>query len=148
MACLALDPTARTPSAALASRTQVPADYLAKVLQQLSTSSLIEGRRGVGGGYRLLRTPENITLLDVINAVEPLKRISTCPLNIECHGPNLCPLHKRIDSAIAGVISVFEDSSLADLLVSEDGTQGGSIPLCDTQDLVNLSVRGRNKPSP
>ena len=139
MACLALDPETRSASAALAERTQVPADYLAKVLQQLAGAGLIEGRRGVGGGYRLAAKPEDINLLDVINAVEPVKRITSCPLNLPNHGPNLCPLHRRMDEAITGVIKVFDNNSLKDLLLSEDG-QLGSVPLCDQNQTVQVSI--------
>lgn len=144
MACLALEPESRTASAALAERTQVPPDYLAKVLQQLSAANLIEGRRGVGGGYRLSSEPKDINLLDVINAVEPLKRITTCPLKLPNHGPKLCPLHHRMDEAIAGVIRVFRDNSLQDLLVA-DQDFGGSVPLCNTEQTVKLSLSSKPK---
>ncbi len=139
-ACLALEPGQRTPSAALAERTQVPPDYLAKVLQQLSGAGLIEGRRGVGGGYRLTRPPEEVKLLDVINAVEPLKRIKSCPLNLESHGPNLCPLHRRMDRAIERTIEVFEGSTLRDLLSGDEGDEWVSIPLCDKRQQVGVTV--------
>ena len=46
----------------------MPVNYLAKVLQVLAGANLIIGRRGVGGGYRLARRPEEITMLEVINA--------------------------------------------------------------------------------
>jgi Rrf2 family protein len=140
MACLALEPEERTSSSALAERTQVPSDYLAKVLQQLSAAGLIEGRRGVGGGYRLSRAPEDINLLDVINAVEPLERITSCPLNLESHGPNLCPLHRRMDQAIVRVIDVFEGSTLRDLLSGDADDEWVSIPLCDKRQQVGLTV--------
>lgn len=140
MACLALEPDARTASSALAQRTQVPSDYLAKVLQQLSAAGLIEGRRGVGGGYRLISEPENINLLDVINAVEPLQRITSCPLNLGAHGSNLCPLHRRVDSAIARVIEVFEGSTLRDLIAGDADDEWVSVPLCDKRTAVGLTI--------
>ena len=49
MACLALRPQQLTSAIALADQTKVPANYLAKVLQQLAGAGLIDGRRGVGG---------------------------------------------------------------------------------------------------
>jgi len=145
MACLALEPEERTSSSALAERTQVPSDYLAKVLQQLAGAGLIEGRRGVGGGYKLSRSPEEINLLDVINAVEPLQRITSCPLNLESHGPNLCPLHRRVDRAIKQVIEVFEGSTLRDLLSGDAGDEWVSVPLCDKRQAVALTVNVAKK---
>ena len=52
MVCLAQSPDQLTPTPALASKTKVPPNYLAKVLQVLAQAELIEGRRGVGGGSR------------------------------------------------------------------------------------------------
>src|SRR4051812_36360166 len=92
MACLALYPDKLVPISALAELTKVPPNYLAKVLQQLAAAKLIGGRRGVGGGYRLKKPPEQVRLLDVINAVGEVKRIRECPLGIPGHGSNLCAL--------------------------------------------------------
>ena len=55
MACLAMYPDDLVATPTLAEQTKVPANYLAKVLQQLAAAKLITGRRGVGGGYRLAR---------------------------------------------------------------------------------------------
>ncbi len=145
MSCLALEPDSRTSSAALAARTKVPPDYLAKVLQQLSTAGLIEGRRGVGGGYRLLTKPDKTTLLDVVNAVEPLRRITSCPLGLESHGTALCSLHSRIDNAIAGVIATLENSTLEDLLVNGPQSELRNIPLCESHERVALTIRSKQQ---
>ncbi len=126
MACLALHADERVSSGLLAETTQVPQDYLAKVLQLLAKASLIEGRRGVGGGYQIARSPSEVRLLEVIEAVEPLKRIDSCPLGLKSHGANLCPLHRKMDEAAQAVIEIFDDSTLADVL-----TTGASTPLCD-----------------
>lgn len=71
MACLASSKDALTPTNTIAEKTRVPASYLAKVLQMLSSGDLITGRRGVGGGYRLARPAGEITLLDILGAVDP-----------------------------------------------------------------------------
>src|SRR5690242_12596824 len=85
MSCLAVTPAHLMPTGTLADLTKVPPNYLAKVLQQLAASGLITGRRGVGGGYKLARPPAAITLLEVINAVCPVQRITTCPLGLNGH---------------------------------------------------------------
>ena len=59
---------------AIAAATQVPPDYLAKVMQGLVRAGLVEAQRGKNGGFSLVSTPEEITILDVINAVEPVRR--------------------------------------------------------------------------
>jgi Rrf2 family protein len=127
MACLAMAPGDLVPTAALADRTKVPANYLAKVLQQLATAGLIRGRRGVGGGYTLARPSENISLLEIINTVGELHRIECCPLGVHEHGSNLCPLHRAMDDAAAAIIKMLDGVSLKSLI--EDPKYGNK-PLC------------------
>lgn len=143
MAVLALSPDERTASAVLAERTQAPMDYLSKVLQSLASAGLIDGRRGVGGGYRVVRPPKDIQLLEIIDAVSPLETIDECPLGLKSHGVNLCPLHRKMDDAIRTVIDLFRDVSLADLLHQP----GALTPLCETRPptkaVASLTVGGR-----
>lgn len=54
----------------LAEELGVPADSLLKVMQQLVRSGLLLSSRGRAGGFRLARPPENISLLDVVEAVD------------------------------------------------------------------------------
>jgi Rrf2 family protein len=91
----------------------VPAGYLAKILSALTRAEIITSQRGPGGGFRLRRSPSEVTLLDVINAVDPLQRIESCPLGLEWHGDSLCPLHARLDDAIARVEESFRTTTLA-----------------------------------
>ncbi|HVP62228.1 MAG TPA: Rrf2 family transcriptional regulator [Myxococcaceae bacterium] len=111
----------------LARTTRIPEDYLAKVLRQLARAGLVRSQRGPNGGSTLARAPEEVSVLDVVQAVDPLKRIEVCPLGLRSHGANLCPLHRRLDQAIASVEAAFRQSSLAEIL--EDPR--GSRPLCE-----------------
>src|SRR5690606_38364750 len=138
MSWLALSRGELVPTATIAEKTQVPGHYLAKVLQQLASASLIQGRRGVHGGYRLARPADQISLLDVINTVEKVERIRTCPLGLAEHGPRLCPLHRRMDRAAKAVIEIFDGVTLADLIQGEGEQQ--IRPLCDRQATAQLSV--------
>jgi Rrf2 family transcriptional regulator, nitric oxide-sensitive transcriptional repressor len=139
MACLALTGNQRVSSGALAERTQAPPDYLSKVLQSLTAAGLVDGRRGVGGGYRMAHEPGDVQLLEIINAVSPLERITTCPLGLKTHGSNLCPLHRKMDEAVAAVTRIFENVTLADLL----NQPGANTPLCETRASASLTVGGR-----
>ena len=99
----------------IAHGTQVPSGYLAKVLQSLGRADLVRSQRGMGGGFSLSRTPAQITALEVINAVDPIRRILSCPLALENHCEDLCPLHRRIDEAIGLVERAFGDTTIAEL---------------------------------
>lgn len=144
MSCLALKPDRLVPTPTLAKQTQVPSNYLAKVLQQLAAANLIVGRRGVGGGYRLARSAKQINLLDVINAVTNVKRITSCPLGLSNHGSNLCALHRKADEAAAAVINVFHGVTLADLLDDPNPNK----PLCDPEMAAQLTVSANGKRPP
>jgi len=111
----------------IAIATKVPAAYLAKVLQSLNRAGLVQAQRGVRGGFTLARAPGELTILEVVNAVDPIQRIRTCPLGLKSHGVRLCPLHKRLDDAMAEVERAFSDSTLAEIL--DEPTK--SIPLCE-----------------
>jgi Rrf2 family protein len=113
-------------TARLAQMTRVPEGYLSKVLQTLARAGLVSARRGLHGGFSLTRSPEEITVLEVINAVEPFQRIEQCPLNIKDHGSNLCPLHRRLDEALAQVESTLAASRISEML----NQPGASTPLC------------------
>lgn len=116
----------------VAKRTQVPVAYLAKILQGLSKAGLVRSQRGVGGGVSLAVHPEDLTLLEVVNAVEPIKRINICPLGFQGHGTDLCSLHLKIDAAYAAVEQAFGSTTLAELLRDSNP----STPLCDVSATV------------
>lgn len=100
----------------IAEDTQVPPTYLAKVLQELAKAGIVTSRRGVGGGFVLAHDPTELTVLDVVNAVDPLKRITGCPLKLKTHRKMLCPMHARLDEATAKVEEVLEAWTIAQIL--------------------------------
>jgi hypothetical protein len=90
------DGDART-TAQIAKATQVPAGYLAKVMQNLSRSGVVKSQRGLNGGFTLF--PE-------------------CPLGIPSHGRRLCPLHYRLDQAAAMIEDTFGETMVGELLAA------------------------------
>jgi Rrf2 family transcriptional regulator, nitric oxide-sensitive transcriptional repressor len=121
----------------IAKATQVPQAYLAKVLQSLLRSGISKSQRGIKGGIRLSRDPQEITIYQVIQAVDPIQRINTCPLKLAAHGTQLCPLHKRIDDALASVEAAFRATTLAEVV--NEPTQ--SIPLCNFPCVPDAKTR-------
>jgi Rrf2 family protein len=124
----------------IARASQVPAGYLAKVLQALGRAGLVEARRGLRGGYVLSRPLDQVSVYDVINAVDPIKRILRCPLNLNSHALRLCSLHRRLDDAIAMVETSFKETTIA-ALIEERNLEGPS-PLCDPPQVLTA---GRKK---
>ena len=122
----AVTPTPQTTDQ-IATVTRVPKAYLSKVLQNLVREGVVHSQRGVGGGMTLVKSPDALTILEVVNAVEPIQRIRECPLGLAAHGVRLCPLHRRLDQALAGVEKAFGETTLAEVLAEPSE----SIPLCD-----------------
>lgn len=114
--CLAQHPQTPLPTQQIADLTRVPASYLSKVLQALRRGKIVAAIRGIHGGFVLHRQPDALTVLDVINAIDPLQRIRTCPLELASHGTNLCPLHRRLDDAIAMVQAAMAETTIQALL--------------------------------
>jgi Rrf2 family protein len=119
-------PAART-TGQIARATRVPPAYLAKVLHSLAQAGVVRSQRGTGGGVALVKDPADLTILEVVNAVDPIKRIRECPLGLAAHGVRLCPLHHRLDNALALVEDAFRKTTLAEVLAEPSE----SIPLCD-----------------
>ena len=124
--CLAMNSDKVLTTEFIAKVTKVPAPYLAKIIKSLNKVGIITSQRGVNGGSRLAKSAGSITVLDVMNAVDPMKRIDYCPLNLPNHGVNLCPMHHKLNDAITVVERVLSDSSIEDLI--SEKTQ--SIPMC------------------
>ena len=71
----------------------------AKLLTQLARANLAEGQAGIGGGYRLSRPADAISLRDIVAVFEQTKTVSQCPFGREwCGNNNPCPMHDAVDS--------------------------------------------------
>ncbi len=92
----------------IAAAVDVPPTFLAKIFQQFSKMGLVKSFRGTGGGFMLGRAPENITLLEVVEAVEgPIipNRCVVNPLNCERSGDcNVHPVWARVQGEVRGVL--------------------------------------------
>lgn len=119
----ALDSSTAVSSEAIAESTQVPQGFLSKILRDLVVAELVTSRRGPHGGYALARPAAQISMLDVINGVDPIRRITHCPLGNPAH-LQLCPLHRRLDDALGMIEHEFQHTSLAEVLASSSRGTG------------------------
>jgi Rrf2 family protein len=126
----------------IAKASRVPAGYLSKVLQALGRAGLVEARRGLRGGYVLSRPLDRLTVYDVVNAVDPLKRIHHCPLRLSAHAERLCSLHRRLDDAVAMLERYFKETTIEALLNDRSAPAPG--PLCDLPGLSTSNGVGAN----
>lgn len=82
-------------------RFEIPEGALAKVFQALVRAGIAHGTRGVGGGYRLVKSPAELTVLDVISLFDPPRMMGSCLLTDRaeenCHEDPDCRLRQLFD---------------------------------------------------
>jgi Rrf2 family protein len=104
----------------LAEAQQIPLQFLEHILLELKHSGIVRARRGAKGGYWLARPADEVTIADVVRAVEgPIADVqSTPPEAIEYSG-NAEPLRDVWVAVRASLRSVLEVVTLADLVKGE-----------------------------
>lgn len=111
----------------IAEGTQAAPGYLIKSLQSLVKVGILSAQRGSMGGFSLVKDARELTVLEVVNAVDPIERILVCPLGLKSHGSCLCPMHRQLDNAMEAIETSLKGSTIQDLL----GKKGESIPMLD-----------------
>jgi len=108
-------PEASLPTARLAEYHGVPGAYLAKHLQAMSRAGLLESVQGPGGGYRLARPAAEISVLDVVEAIDGREPAFRCA-EIRRRGPSARPAREyRVPCAIHAVMNEADEAWRAEL---------------------------------
>ena len=108
----------------LAKSQEVPSSFLSKILQQLAAKGLILSHRGVRGGFSLSRKPEDISLLEIIEAVEGPLQMNSCviPEKKNCQRMENCPGANVWRKVQAEMVRLFSGISLHSM-VEEHGNR-------------------------
>jgi Rrf2 family protein len=107
----------------IAERYGLPVSYTAKILGQLAKASLLRSGRGPRGGFALTRSPEEVTLLEIFQAVGAVGD-SSVPLASEVPSAVQSNLDDVLGRALERANSVLADATLADLLRGSEGSPG------------------------
>ncbi len=100
-------------AAQLAAATEIPDSLVAQVMGTLVRAGLVANRRGRSGGYRLARPPEEVNLLEVIQAVEGDPGRRTCVLRGgPCGRDGTCGVHDAFFRAQEAVFRTLAEVSL------------------------------------
>ncbi|MCC6428279.1 MAG: Rrf2 family transcriptional regulator [Phycisphaerales bacterium] len=127
MSSLASLPGTAATSESIATATHIPQAYLSKVLRDLVRADLVKSFRGPHGGFVLAREAGDITLLDIVNAVDPIRRTATCPPEGPGHS-DPCPLDRCMDSVLAHIEERLRSTSLGSVLASPKRASSGEEP--------------------
>ncbi|HEV7524731.1 MAG TPA: Rrf2 family transcriptional regulator [Acidimicrobiia bacterium] len=116
---------AALPAAKLAEYHGVPSAYLAKHLQALAGAGVLRTVKGARGGYRLARPPAEITVLDVVEAIDGDESAFRCT-EIRRRGPlampareytNMCGIHRAFTRADEAWRAELAQTTVADLFI-------------------------------
>ncbi len=124
-------PNGRVATHEIAKRQAIPEPFLAKIVAELARSGLVVSKRGSGGGVFLARPPEEITLLDVIEALDGPIAFAPCRDNpYLCCWTGQCVLEEVLKGATAVVEQYLGNLTFADVL--EHARQRQHIPLMES----------------
>lgn len=113
------EPDKQVTAPQLSEESSVPAPTVAKVLKALAKEGVLASQRGVHGGYRLARPAGDISMLEVIRALEGPVSLTACVDGAEgdCNVELLCPVRgnwDRVNTAIRGALA---DVTLEDMAI-------------------------------
>jgi Rrf2 family iron-sulfur cluster assembly transcriptional regulator len=107
----------------VAAAEDLPESYLAKIFQDLARNRLLMSHRGAKGGFSLVSEPEEVNLLQIIEAVEGPIALAPC-LDVRegCERIKICEIYEALDSAQAQMTLVLKTTTLADLVAKQNGS--------------------------
>ncbi|HZU38934.1 MAG TPA: Rrf2 family transcriptional regulator [Gemmataceae bacterium] len=104
-------------AARIAREIGAPQNYLGKLLKALAREGLVESQKGLGGGFRLARAADAISLLDVVEPIEHVSRWSGCILGRpECSEVQPCAIHHRWKTVRNAYLQMLTKTTIAELV--------------------------------
>jgi Rrf2 family iron-sulfur cluster assembly transcriptional regulator len=116
---LAKQPKGKVVSLSEVSNTEgIPEKFLAKIFQSLTRSGLIRSHRGARGGFSLTRPANEITVKELLEAIQGPICFAKCLEELEeCDRKDICKLRKVIQKAQDNTVKVLTQSTLADIVI-------------------------------
>ena len=134
-AMTALAALARLPNGGYAGAVEIakaigaPPNYLSKLLKVLGDEGLVESRKGKGGGFRLTRNPASISLLDAMEPVGRVSRMTGCFLGRpQCCDSEPCAVHGQWITARTAYFEFLSGMTVADLAWEVPPRQLSALP--------------------
>lgn len=107
--------------------TEVPRTFASQILADLVRAGLAVSRAGRDGGYRLSRAPEQISVLQVVEAAEGPLRAERCALGEgPCRWDAVCPLHETWSEATARLAELLASTTLAEVAARDEAIESGA----------------------
>ncbi len=117
MACLARHPGEVLPAAQVGEETRLEPPTVSKLLKHLGRAGLVESFRGATGGYRLARAAGDISLAEIVEALDGPIGLTDCSIgHIGCERQSFCTVSRDWQGVGAAIDSALRAVSLADML--------------------------------
>ncbi len=101
----------------IAQKIHAPQNYLGKVLQSLCVHDIVISQRGMGGGFRLGRPPEEISLYDIVEPLDNVTLWSDCAMGLKkCSDASPCMVHDGWKQVRNAYYKFLKTTSIADLV--------------------------------
>ena len=121
---LARNGNQRTATSMIAEKQRIPPSFLAKIVSQLSIAGLLHTSRGARGGVSLARAPHEITLLEVIEAIDGPIQLNECVGDTgACSFDDDCPLRPVWCDAQEQLVNKLKDTNFADMIPKRQNSE-------------------------
>jgi Rrf2 family protein len=111
----------------VSNKQKIPGTFLAKIFQRLTKAGLLRSIRGAKGGFVLGKPPNEITIKEIIEAIEGPIALNRCLLKKgECEEEKICPLQSVWEEVQQRFIDILDNTTIEDLLnrMTIDGEEG------------------------
>lgn len=110
----------------IAEKQEIPKHFLSKILQMMVKKKLLISMKGPTGGFRLNKDPEEISLIEIVDATDGLGVFTQCGIGFKkCNDDKPCPIHNDFKKVRNQVKNLFESTSLKQMV--EDVKNGKSV---------------------
>lgn len=144
---LATSPEGRSSARQIAATYHLPLPLLMNLLKQLTQQELVRSLRGPHGGYRLTLPPEQVTLTDVVRAVEGPIHVSQCVPDkavspeeddaAVCVRMGHCPIRSSLELVHNRMIEYLDSITLADVINGNGETSRGHEPATEKRGVIS-----------
>lgn len=117
--CLAMYPDECCTASEIQQQMGVPATYLHKVTVQLKLAGILQATKGNGGGYRLCRSPDQISLYDILSLTEQTLEINGCLVDesfCSRHATETCPVRQAYSELTTVITNSLQQTTIGSLL--------------------------------
>jgi len=100
----------------IAAESDIPQHFLSKILQDLARDGVLKSSKGPGGGFRLSGAAKNISMMQIVEAIDGAGRYDRCPAGCaECNDRAMCGFHDSWMPLRSRIVDYLQGTSVADL---------------------------------